>query len=282
MRKSAPELGRASSAPTATGRAVVKGRRVRVIVRGHRRVTVREGAGSPIQPRYRLRSHRRALPSSRRRPLACSSVTTRPATARAKGSSAVAAINAAPRLAATRRMSAPTAAISARSRAALTCSRSRTAGSNAAAAAQPHAKTAARVEAGDRLRPGRRRQTDFPGDRLGAQPHLVRRRFDRQREWQREILDDGQLIEEHRALADDAEAIDGREPVGTVGDGGRGAPEHAYLSRVRKRRAGHEVDEHFRRRLIKAEDGDLLALGHGEPFDPERTQPVVVSVMLAT
>ena len=45
-------------------------------------------------------------------------------------------------------------------------------------------------------------------------------------------------VEQHRALADDAEAIDGGEPVGAVGDRRRRPAEDADVAGVRQRRAG--------------------------------------------
>ena len=52
------------------------------------------------------------------------------------------------------------------------------------------------------------------GDRGGT--HLRRGRFDVERERQREVLQDGQRVEQHGPLRDDAEAVDDRQPIGAV------------------------------------------------------------------
>ena len=54
------------------------------------------------------------------------------------------------------------------------------------------------------------------------------------------------------------------------------ASEHGHFTRVRQRRAGREVDEHFGGRLIKPEDRDVLAGGDPQGRDPERPKPAIV------
>ena len=105
-----------------------------------------------------------------------------------------------------------------------------------------------RVELGDR--PGPRRR---PADRLRA-PAL--RRAPRTSSGGGSISSVNgiarfcmtrQRLEQHRALADDAEAIDDGQPVGAVGDRAGRPAEQLDVAAIGQRRAGDEVDEHFRR-----------------------------------
>ena len=84
------------------------------------------------------------------------------------------------------------------------------------------------------------------------------------------------MVEQHRALADDAEAIDRGEPVVAVGDRRRRPAEHPDVAGLRQDRPGDEIREHFGGDLIEAHEGDMLAGLHAEGGDPQRTQGAVV------
>jgi hypothetical protein len=73
----------------------------------------------------------------------------------------------------------------------------------------------------------------------------------------------------------DPESIDGRQPVGAVVDGPGRPPEDADVTRIGQGRAGREIHEHFRRRLIEPENGDAIAGGDAQRGDPERAQPAI-------
>ena len=92
----------------------------------------------------------------------------------------------------------------------------------------------------------------------------------------RQVLDHGQLIEQHRTFADDAEVVDGGEPLCAVGNLRGCAAQHPHLSGVGQRRACNQVDENFGRRPIEAENRHLLAGGEAKVGDPQRAQPVVI------
>ena len=92
------------------------------------------------------------------------------------------------------------------------------------------AATPAASSCADRPIPDRLGQPHFARQRLGARAHVVGRRLDLQRERHRQVLDHRQRVEQHGALADDAEPIDGGEPVGAVGDRRRRPAEDADLA----------------------------------------------------
>ena len=131
-------------------------------------------------------------------------------------------------------------------------------------AREPDPRARRGVEFADGPRPRSVGDADFGGERRRARADVVGRRLDLQRERHREILNHGEGVEQHGARAHDSEAIDRGEPVGAVGDGGGWPAEQAHRAGVGQRRAGHEVDEDFRHRLIEADDRDLFGLTDGE------------------
>ena len=118
--------------------------------------------------------------------------------------------------------------------------------------------------------------SDF-GRQVGCLANNRRRwRLDLQAEWNRQILDDGQRLQQRRPLADDVESIEECEPVCTVYDLGRRAAEDAHLSGVGQAGARDQIDQHFRRRLIESEQRHLFAGNDDEVFDAKRTQRTVL------
>src|SRR5207247_3805174 len=81
---------------------------------------------------------------------------------------------------------------------------------------------------------------------------------------------------QHRPVADDAEAIENGEPLGAVGDVGRGTAEERHGSGVRQRRPGHEIDEDFSRRPVEPEKRDALARANGQLPDAKRLETKVI------
>ena len=116
------------------------------------------------------------------------------------------------------RMALPRDATSARATPAVRCSTIRTDGIECERARQPQARTSAGIELRDRLRPGVGAQPGFERKPLGLAEHVGGGGSISSVNGMDAVLDHGQLIEQHRALADDAEAVDEREPFGAVGD----------------------------------------------------------------
>ena len=72
------------------------------------------------------------------------------------------------------------------------------------------------------------------------------------------------------------EAIDDGEPVGAVGDVGRGPAEQADDAAVGQRCPRHKVDEDFRGGLIESDERDLLARCNAQIRDAEGAEAVIV------
>ena len=96
-----------------------------------------------------------------------------------------------------------------------------------------------------------------------------------ERQGHRDVLRRRDLLEQHRALADNAELLDCREPVGAVGDGRRRASEDRHTSFVGQCRTGHEIDEQLRRGLIEPRKPDVFAGLDAELPQAQRPQAAV-------
>ena len=141
---------------------------------------------------------------------------------------------------------------------------------------EPDARMHGGIAVGNRLRPHRRRQADFSGERLRAEPHLLGRRFDVERERHREILRDRQPLEQDGARADDADAIDDGEPLGAVADRRRRTAEEAYRAGVGQRRAGDQIDEYFGGGQIESDNSDGFRGADGQLSNAQRPEGSIV------
>ena len=119
-------------------------------------------------------------------------------------------------------------------------------------------------------------QVDFGGERIDLGAQIGRHRVDLERQRQGQVLRQRRRFQQHRALGQDPERVEPREPVVALGDVGGRAAEHAHDPGVRQQRAVHQVHEHLGGLAIEPGDGDALALLDDEIGDAERTQPAVV------
>src|SRR5215471_7078735 len=106
--------------------------------------------------------------------------------------------------------------------------------------------------------------------------HFRRWRFDFQRVRHREVLHDGQRVEQHRSAADDADPVDDLHPLlGVLDVRGRTA-EQANRAALGQGGASDKVDEHFRGHLIEAYKRHLFTSGDAETRNSEGAKPVIV------
>ena len=110
------------------------------------------------------------------------------------------------------------------------------------------------------------------GKRVSSAPKEIRDgdvadQLDALRDW---------LVEHDRALADDAEAVQRREPGDGVLNRGRRLAERTHLAAVRQRGRGNQVDQHFGRRLVESKQRYRFAPADLEVVQSQRTQGVVV------
>ena len=138
---------------------------------------------------------------------------------------------------------------------------------------RPHADR--RVERGDRLLEPSLLDARVTRELNHLHGDWRRHGLDVERDRHREVLQQRRGIQQHRARADDAEAIEGLQPGLAVRDRGRALPEDEDLAFIRNRSAGHQVDEHFGGAGVEAGDGDALSGGDRELVDPQRAKPVV-------
>src|SRR5688572_14791170 len=96
-----------------------------------------------------------------------------------------------------------------------------------------------------------------------------------ERQWERQILLRGELIDEHRPAADQPEAIEVGYPVVDIGNRSRRSTEHTYLALIGQLSPGDEVDEHLRHRGIDAPNGERFTRMQLEVLDAKRTESVI-------
>lgn len=133
-----------------------------------------------------------------------------------------------------------------------------------------------RIKLANALIPGVFGQADFCGQVRRLRHHCLGRRFDLERERHRQVLDHGHRLEQHGPLTDDAETIEGGEPVGAVGDLRRGPAERAHVSGIGQTGACNQVDEHFGGGLIEADQCHLIPRNQDKMLDAKRTKSAVL------
>ena len=87
--------------------------------------------------------------------------------------------------------------------------------------------------------------TGLARDGGGLRDHVRRRRFDVEREGQREVLQRRHRVEQRRAVRHDADPVEQREPGGAVGDRCGRLAKHRHGARVGQARTGQQVDQHL-------------------------------------
>ena len=206
-----------------------------------------------------------------------SSVSTRAADRLRKRSSAVSATSAIPRRRPPPHLARPRRDLLTRAGRALACSSSTMAGIERDGAADAHAQPARRVEL---ARPGR--STPPPADRPRAPAPRRAARMSSgggsissvngiARFW---ITVNASSSTARSLTMPKRSTVASQSALSSIV--ARRAAEHADVAGVGQRRAGGEVDEHFRRRLIEAEQRDRIARGDAQLCDPQRPQPAVV------
>ena len=143
-----------------------------------------------------------------------------------------------PRARATRERSCAKAFTSSRARVAEGCSASTNDGPSASARASRTRPRTSRRRLGDPRRQLRFGQTDFARQRRDLRLEIGSDRIDLERERHRDVLLDRELRDEHRAIGEDADAVEHRQPGVAVGDVARRKAEQLDLARVGQQRAG--------------------------------------------
>ena len=120
-------------------------------------------------------------------------------------------------------------------------------------------------------------QTDLLRQRLGAPADFVGRRLDVERERHRQVLNHAtarRAAPRARSTMPKRSTVASQSALSLMSRVRR--PNSADVAAVGQRRAGHQVDEDFRRRLIESEQRHRFTRGDAQLRNPQRTQPAVV------
>ena len=116
---------------------------------------------------------------------------------------------------------------------------------------------------------------DFGGQGRDTRHDLRRHGLEREIERDSQVLRDGHAFQQHDAIADDAEALDEREPLVAVGDGARRAPKTRDFAGLWQGRSGNQVDKHFSGGTIEADEHGDAPSGHAQIAHAKRPQSAV-------